>query len=190
MSTPIRQAQLPIETERLTLRHSVDADLDATFAFQGDDEITRFVSYNTRTRDKVREVLEQRKSFRAIENDGDQMVLTVVERETGSVIGDMHFWVTSFEHKQAEFGYIFHLDFSGKGYATEASRAVLDTLFNVYEMRRVIAKCDVRNAASYRLMERVGMRREAHFVENAWFKGEWSSSYIYAILVDEWKALK
>ncbi|MGH2549759.1 MAG: GNAT family N-acetyltransferase, partial [Thermomicrobiales bacterium] len=180
MPTPNRQVQLPIETERLTLRHSLETDLDATFAFQGSDEITRFVSYSTRTRDKVREVLEQRTSFRAIEKDGDQIVLTVVERETGAVIGDMHFWVTSVEHKQAEFGYIFHPDFSGKGYATEASRAVLDTLFNVYAIQRVIAEGDVRNAASYRLMERLGMRREAHFVENAWFKGEWSSSYIYA----------
>lgn len=190
MSVPSRQVQLPMETERLTLRHSNEADLDAIFAFQGSGEITRFVSYSTRTRDKVREVLEQRTSFQAIEKDGDQMVLSVVERESGSVIGDMHFWVTSFEHKQAEIGYIFHPEFSGKGYATEASRAILDTLFTVYGMHRVIAVCDVRNAASYRLMERVGMRREAHFVENSWFKGEWSSSYVYAILADEWKALK
>jgi RimJ/RimL family protein N-acetyltransferase len=188
MSISNRQVQLPIETDRLTLRHSLDTDLDATFAFQGSDETTRFVSYSTRTRDKVREVLDQRKSFRAIENDGDQMVLTVVERETGLVIGDMHFWVTSFEHKQAEFGYIFHPEYSGKGYATEASRAVLDVLFTIYGMHRVVAQCDVRNAASYRLMERVGMRREAHFVESSWFKGEWSSSYIYAMLAAEWKA--
>lgn len=172
------------------LRYHVDDDLDAVFAFQSRDDVTRYVSYSSRTREEVRNALERRKAFRAIEKDGDVLIVAVIERESGALIGEIDFWVTSMANKQGGFGYVFHPDFSGKGYATEAARAVLDIAFDVYDMHKVIADCDVRNAPSYRLMERLGMRREAHFIENEWFKGEWSSSYIYAMLAHEWKANK
>jgi RimJ/RimL family protein N-acetyltransferase len=60
--------------------------------------------------------------------------------------------------------------------------------FETYNLHRVSAECDVLNPPSFKLMERLGMRREAHFLENMWFKGQWSDSYVYAILADEWKA--
>lgn len=184
MSTPLR---MPIETERLVLRFNEEGDLDETFAFQGRDDATRYVTFNTRTRDEVREVLERRKAWRTIEQDDDALIFAVVERASGRLIGEMYFFAKNLESKQAEIGYIFHPDFHGKGYATEASRAVLGMAFEVFGMHRVAAECDVRNPASYRVMEKLGMRREAHFIEDMWFKGEWSDSYVYAILDREWR---
>jgi RimJ/RimL family protein N-acetyltransferase len=184
MSRPL---QVPIETERLILRFNEDDDLDETFAFQGRDDATRWVTFETRTRDEVREVLERRKAWRTIEKDDDALIFAVVERESGRLIGELYFFAKSLADKQAEIGYIFHPDFHGKGYATEASRAVLEIAFDVYGMHRVAAECDVRNPASYRVMEKLGMRREAHFIEHMWFKGEWSDSYVYAILDREWR---
>lgn len=184
MSKPL---QVPIETERLILRFNEDGDLDETFAFQGRDDATRWVTFDTRTRDEVREVLERRKAWRTIEKDDDALIFAVIERASGRLIGEMYFFAKNLASKQAEIGYIFHPDFHGKGYATEASRAVLEIAFEVFGMHRVVAECDVRNPASYRVMEKLGMRREAHFIEDMWFKGEWSDSYIYAILDREWR---
>lgn len=187
MTSPKPQVQVPIETERLTLRFNEADDLDDVYAFHGRDDATRWVTFDTRTRDEVRALLERRQEDRKIEKDDDALIFAVVERESNRVIGDIYFFLKSAESKQAELGYIFHPDFHGKGYATEACQAVLEVAFDVYDLHRVYAECDVLNPPSFKLMERLGMRREAHFLENMWFKGQWSDSYVYAILQSEWR---
>jgi RimJ/RimL family protein N-acetyltransferase len=73
-----------------------------------------------------------------------------------------------------------------KGYATEAARPLLDFGFGTGGWHRVVGRTEARNIASARVLEKLGMRREAHFVENEWVKGEWQSELVYAILADEW----
>ncbi|TLN20207.1 GNAT family N-acetyltransferase, partial [bacterium] len=80
--------------------------------------------------------------------------------------------------------------YHGQGYGFEASTRLLDYLFFELKMRRVHADCDALNHASYRLLEKLGLRREAHFVESIWFKGNLASEYWYAILDREWAALR
>jgi RimJ/RimL family protein N-acetyltransferase len=70
---------------------------------------------------------------------------------------------------------------------TEAARRLLDYLFETFGLHRVSAICDVENTASARVLERLGMRREGHFVESVWFKGRWGSEYGYALLRREWE---
>jgi RimJ/RimL family protein N-acetyltransferase len=106
----------------------------------------------------------------------------------GTVIGDVVLMWRSREHATAEIGYVFHPDYGGQGFATEAVRALLDIAFGTYCLRRVTARIDARNLASLRLAERVGMRREAHLVENEWFKGAWSDEIDYAVLQREWRS--
>ncbi len=184
-----RQVELPYETERLTLRFSTVDDLDDSFAFQGRDDATRYVTFNTRTRDEVRAVLAERETkHRRIENDDDALVISVVERESNRVIGELYFMLKSVEHQHIEIGYIFNPEFQGKGYATEGSRALLEFAFDIYDAHRVTAECDTRNPASYRVMEKLGMRRETHALEDMWFKGEWTDTYAYGILQREWRA--
>ncbi len=65
-------------------------------------------------------------------------------------------------------------------------RALIDTAFEVYGLRRLVARIDPENARSVALAERLGMRREAHFVEEDWFKGRWSDLLVYAVLAREW----
>ena len=90
------------------------------------------------------------------------------------------------EHDTVEVGWIFDPAHGGRGYATEAVRALLDLVFGGLKARRVVARVEARNAASLRLCERVGMRKEAHLVENELFKGEISSEIDYALLSREW----
>ncbi|HET7450375.1 MAG TPA: GNAT family protein [Gaiellaceae bacterium] len=76
----------------------------------------------------------------------------------------------------------------GKGFATEAARAVVDWAFATAGMHRVVGRTEARNAASARVLEKLGMRLEAHFVENEWVKNEWQSELVYSVLDREWSA--
>jgi RimJ/RimL family protein N-acetyltransferase len=110
-----------------------------------------------------------------------------VERKRGGpVIGDLMLRYVSAVHGQVEVGYIFHPDAHGQGLATEATRALVDLAFRELGAHRVFGRIDARNTASARVLERVGMRREAHLVENEWVKGEWTDEVIYAVLAGEW----
>ncbi|BDZ45666.1 hypothetical protein GCM10025866_15750 [Naasia aerilata] len=88
----------------------------------------------------------------------------------------------------AEIGYVFAPDVAGRGYATEACRPLLALAFEELGVHRVMGRLDARNGASARVLERLGMRLEAHFVEDDWFKGEWTSTLVYAMLDREWRA--
>jgi RimJ/RimL family protein N-acetyltransferase len=104
----------------------------------------------------------------------------------GRVIGDVVLMWRSREHATGEIGYVFHPDYGGQGFASEAVGALLDVAFGTYHFHRVTARIDARNLASLRLAERVGMRQEAHLVENEWFKGAWGDEIDFAMLRREW----
>ncbi|WP_329787839.1 GNAT family protein [Lentzea sp. DG1S-22] len=88
--------------------------------------------------------------------------------------------------RQGEIGYSLHPGFQGRGYATEAARKMLELGFEHLGLHRIVAECDPRNEPSWRLMERLGMRREAHFRELEIFKGEWGDLFVYAVLEEEY----
>ncbi len=106
------------------------------------------------------------------------------------MIGDVAIFTQDGLPLQAELGFTLARDHQGQGYAGEAVRCVLSYLFCDLKVHRVIAVSDVENHASYRLMQRLGMRREGHFIENNWFKNSWSSEYLYALLAREWNNAK
>jgi RimJ/RimL family protein N-acetyltransferase len=177
----------PLKTARLTLRPFVIGDLDALHDIQSRPEATRYLLYDARDRAQVREVLEERMQADFIERDA--LNLAVVLPETGALIGDVVLFLRSHEQRQGEIGYVFHPDYGGRGYATEAARALLGLGFEHYGLHRIVGRLDARNTASARVLERLGMRREAHFVQNEFIKGEWTDELVYAMLEDEWRSL-
>jgi RimJ/RimL family protein N-acetyltransferase len=134
-------------------------------------------------RDKVAQKTER--TF--ISEEGDAINLAAVLKESGELIGDVTIFMKTWEHKMAEFGWVFSPDHYGKGYATESSIPLLEIAFDELELHRVIARLDARNGASARVLEKLGLRREAHFVKNEWINGEWTDELDYAMLVDEWR---
>ena len=176
-----------VETERLLLRPFTTADLSALYAYQSRDDVTRYLLWDVRTEDQVREALETKIRATAIVSEGDFLALAVELKETGAVIGDFTLELFSREHGGGELGYIIHPDHHGRGYATEGGRAMLSIAFDELGLHRVIGRLEPRNAASARVLEKLGMRREAHFVENEYLKGEWQSEAVYAILDREWR---
>lgn len=171
-----------LETPRLLLRPLTLADEDDVFAYQSDPEVVRFIPWPVRTREQVREALQR--------FAGDSGVLAIVEKAGGAVIGQTNVAVASARDRHGEFGYVVSRAYANRGFATEASARVLDYAFDVLDLHRMTARIDTRNAASAAVAAKLGMRREAELRENEWFKGAWSSCWIYALLQDEWRAAR
>ena len=176
----------PIDTDRLFLRPYEPRDLDVMADIRSRPDVARYLYWQVQTREEVAEALAKRMTMTALEKEGDGMALAVELKETGLMIGDVVLQWLSEQHRQGETGFVFHPDSQGKGYAFEASREMLRLGFDELGLHRIIGRCDAQNTASARLMERLGMRREAHFRENEWFKGEWGDELIYAMLDHEW----
>ena len=178
----------PLATERLLLRPFTDADLDDVAAYHALPEVVRFLYGEVRSRDEVRELLVPRRLRYRLAEEGDVAVLAVVLAETGRVIGEVTLTWASVLHRQGEFGFVFHPDYHGRGDASEAAARMLDLAFDELGLHRVSGRTDADNGASAALMRRLGMRQEAHFVQNEIFKGEWGDEVVFAILADEWRA--
>ena len=177
----------PLRTERLILRPFTRGDVDAVFAYRRREDVARYLFDTALSREECALAVQQRIGQVALEAEGDKIILGVELAVSGALIGEVSLIWRSVEARQGEVGWIFDPAYHGHGYATEASGAVLDLAFGPGDIHRVSARCDVRNDASWRLMERLGMRREAHFREHARFKGGWDEELIYAVLRREWR---
>ncbi|MFO7547097.1 MAG: GNAT family protein [Trueperaceae bacterium] len=179
---------LPIRTARLVLRAFEAADEDDWYAIRSRDDVARYLYGEALTREGTRAEVERKRWNVALRDEGDVLSLAVVEPNAARVIGEIILRWRSRVHQQGEIGFVFHPEFGGMGYATEAAAAMLDLGFERLVLHRIFGSCDARNQASAALMERLGMRREAHFIHNEIFKGEWGEELYYAILRDEWHA--
>jgi RimJ/RimL family protein N-acetyltransferase len=177
----------PLETSRLTLRPFVEEDLEAMHAMRSNPEIVRYLyGEPSQSLDETRDSLARKIAGSAWAKEGDWLSAAAVERESGVTVGDLAFHWVSERDRTAEIGFVFDPSHQGKGFATEAAHALVDWAFRDAGMHRVIGRAEARNVASARVLEKLGMRLEAHLVENEWVKGEWQSELGYAVLEREW----
>jgi RimJ/RimL family protein N-acetyltransferase len=171
----------------LLLRPYTPGDFDALFAMRSNPEVARYLYWDPQTEDEVRETLARKIASTTLRSEGDVLALAAEERSTGALVADVILAWASKEHAMGEIGYITHPDHAGKGFATEATRPLLGVAFDGLGLHRVIGRLEARNLGSARVLEKLGMRREAHLVENEWVKNEWQSELVYAILDREWR---
>jgi ribosomal-protein-alanine N-acetyltransferase len=178
---------LPIETERLTVRSFEAEDWTALLAYMSQSEVVRYLPEEPFAEMQARQFINK---VVEAERDGDDLPekMAVILKSSGSLIGHLVFEVYNRRYRTWEIGWVFHPAYHGQGYATEASEALLSHGFESLNLHRVIATCDPRNSASYRIMEKLGMRREAHFKKDVFLHGQWADEYFYAILKEEWQA--
>ncbi|HLR96535.1 MAG TPA: GNAT family N-acetyltransferase [Jiangellaceae bacterium] len=182
MTSPSAPA-LPLETDRLTLRNCRTDDVTSLLAYYSDPTVARYLLHEPWTPEQAEREVAKLVERRTIGICGQALSL-VVERE-GTVIGDVSLVPTDDTLSQAEIGWVFHPDFGGKGYATEAVRAVIRMAFGHYTMHRVKAQLDPRNKASARMCERLGMTKEAHLRQDWWSKDEWTDTAVYGLLATD-----
>lgn len=188
MTAPRLAPTYPILTERLLLRPiDPDADLLAMHAYRSIPEVCRYVPFVPGTPEQLAERLADPERVRSTIDAEDQvMSLVMVRRDTGELVGDLVLFWHSDADLHAEVGYVLHPDHEGQGFATEGTRALLALCFDRAGAHRVSARLDERNTASARLLERLGFRHEATFVDGEWFKDEWTTLVVYAMLDREW----
>jgi RimJ/RimL family protein N-acetyltransferase len=179
---------LPIRTERLALRPFEPEDHAALLALHEREDVTRYLPFGARDAEAVREVLARKMAATGLDQEGGALELAAILSEDGRLVGDVSLFHRSTTHRAAEVGYVFDPSFHGRGLATEATAALLEIAFDQVGYHRVYGRLDARNRSSARVLEKVGMRREAHLVENEWLKGEWTDEVIYAVLDREWAA--
>ena len=173
-------------SDRIVLRRFQPADLDAFVAYRSVPEVARYQSWDAPyPRAKGEQMIADMAKLHPDTPD-EWFQFAVALRRTNELVGDCGCRTSTENGRQAEIGFTLAPAHQGKGYGTEAVRALLGYLFGARGMHRVSAGCDPRNTASARLMERVGMRREGHQVESYWSKGEWTDDLLYAILAHEW----
>jgi RimJ/RimL family protein N-acetyltransferase len=182
---PVLRPTYPIETKRLLLRPFEPGDAGAMYAYMSRDDVCRYLLHPPLTAGEVGERIGADRS--ELTEPGQSLLLAVVERDSGTLVGDVVLFWRSREHRAGEVGYVFNPDHGGRGYATEAGAAMLRLGFDELGLHRIEGRIDARNTASAKVLERLGMRREAHFVQNEFVKGEWADEVVYAVLAGEWR---
>ena len=186
VTDPLAALPWPKRTERLLLRPARPEDAEVTWRFRRLESVCRWIT----------EVPTSEESYRATFTDPARLATTLVIERDGKVIGDLmlrvddawgqHEVVDQARATQAELGWVLDPEFMGSGYATEAVRELLRICFDDLGLRRVTATCFADNEASWRLMERLGMRRELHAVADALHRsGQWLDTFGYALLATD-----
>ena len=181
------QLPLPVRTDRLLLRASTPADVETTWSFRRLPEVAEWLS----------ELPPDLEAYRARFTAPERLATTLVVEHEGEVVGDLMLkredaWaqkeVADDAHLvQAELGWVIDPRHAGRGFATEAARELMRLCFEDLGVRRVVAYCFADNAPSWRLMERLGMRRETYAVKESLHRGRgWVDSLGYALLAEEW----
>ncbi len=174
-----------LATPRLLLREYRGGDWKGLLEVYADPEVGRYEAVLAGAKE-VRGFI--RRSFRLRDEEPRVHYSLAVETE-GRLIGGVRLSIQNREHGEADVAYALNRGFWGRGYATEAVRALLGFGFEKLKLHRIFAACHVENAASIRVLEKAGMTREGRLREHRRFGGRWADSFLYAILDREWNAL-
>jgi RimJ/RimL family protein N-acetyltransferase len=175
------------ETARLRARPFTENDIEAFVAYRKNPEVARYQSWSDYTIEQGRELVASMQQLRP-GIPGKWYQIALQEQESAELVGDLAIKVDSSEPREAEIGFTLAPDQQGKGYATEAVRGLLNYGFATLGLHRVIAVTDALNVRAAALLDRIGMRREGHFIDNVFFKGAWGSEFLFALLDNEWSS--
>ncbi|RJS58881.1 GNAT family protein [Bacillus sp. PK3_68] len=168
-----------IKTKRLLIRKFTFEDWQAVYEYTSEVNVMKYIPEGVLTKEDVKEFINKNK-------DDAAEKFAVVLIDENIVIGHIVFLKYFGEHTY-EIGWVFNPKYHNRGYASEAARAVLKFGFEKMKLHRIIATCQPENIPSYRVMEKIGMRREGYFKKCIPKENEWWDEYYYAILEEEWK---
>lgn len=177
---------IELETERLLLRKLRMSDYPIVYEWLGNSENMKYRK-STLSEEEAHKYLDWAISS-ADEEECTNFEFAAVLKETGALIGVASLFRIDTE---PELGWTIHRNYWRQGFGTEMGKALLNFGFGTLDLRRIIAGCNAKNTASYRIMEKIGMRREAHFIKaqrgNSILNEEWCDRFQYAILREEWQ---
>ncbi|MED1512665.1 GNAT family protein [Bacillus proteolyticus] len=174
---------MEITTERLTIRPFKGTDLQDVYAIYNNDDTCKYLLHNKWTLEDMQKRFDKKLANNVLTKES-LLSLAVIYKT--NVVGDLSVWYTDMKDT-VEIGYSFSNEVAGRGLATEAVSSLVFKLFNELNVHRIQANLDARNTASQKLCERIGMRKEAHFIQDFWSKNEWTDSLVYGMLSSDLK---
>jgi len=171
-----------METKRLLIRRFTAADWQDLFEYLSQPIVVKYEPYETFTEETCKQ--------EAVRRSKDNNFWAICLKDCEKLIGNIY--ISKQEFDTWELGYVFSANYQGMGYATEAAQAIVDDVFRNHNAHRIIAMCNPLNKPSWKLLERLGMRREGRQLQNIYFKKDddgnpiWQDTYEYGILATEW----
>jgi [ribosomal protein S5]-alanine N-acetyltransferase len=179
----------PFQTDRLILRDFIEEDYQAIHEYASDPEVVKYMPFGPNTEQEtmifINTVLAHQKEKPCFSYD-----FALICKPDNSLIGSCRIKITNVEHKEGEIGYILNRSYWNRGYMTEAAQRVVSFGFKELRLHRIYATCDPDNTGSYRVMEKIGMKREGYLREYKLFKGVWRDFLLHSILENEWQNWK
>jgi RimJ/RimL family protein N-acetyltransferase len=176
----------PLSTQRLIVRCLEPSDAEAVFVYRADPEVLRYQTWEPSSAGEIRAFIERMRGMEPL-TPGEWFQLGIVRRDTGELVGDCGIHARADECRQVELGITLAPSSQRQGIAFEAFSALLEFLFTQTETHRVFCSVDPQNGPCLRLLQKVGMRQEAHMVESLWIRRRWVDDVVFAILKKEWK---
>ncbi len=170
-----------VTTKRLLIRTFQEQDWEAVYSYTSDEKVMHYMPEGVFNE-------EQAKKFIAENSNDKAKHFAIVSNNCEQVIGHIVFHPCFGDHTY-EIGWVLNPAYQNQGFASEAARAVLDYGFNEKKLHRIIATCQPENIASYKVMEKIGMRREGYFKKCIPYGKEWWDEYYYAVLREDWNNL-
>lgn len=170
-----------IETDRLIIREFYPEDWEQVWKYTSNANVMKYIPEGVFSETDAKEFVQTNMGKKA-------KYFPVIVKEENQLIGHMVFFRYFGDHTY-EIGWVFNPDFHSKGYASEAAYAILKYAFEELKLHRVIATCQPENIPSYRVMEKIGMRREGYFKKCIPHEDGWWDEYYYSILEEEWEII-
>lgn len=180
---------LPVKTQHLVIRNLCDSDLEAFHRYRSDPEITKYQGFETMSREAA-EIFIQEQKNKTFGIPGEWVQYAIELFSKGELIGDCAIKLQESDPGIAEIGITISGTEQQKGYGRETMDGLLHFLFRGNNIRRVVETVDVKNTASIALLENLSFRKEGHFIDHVFLKGEWCSEFQYAMLKSEWEMLQ
>lgn len=171
-----------IVSERLIIRKFKMDDAQDLYEYLSDEQVVKFEPYEVFSKEQAIEETEKR-----MNNDS---FYAVCLRENNKLIGNLY--LKPDDNNEFELGYVFNRNYQGFGYATESAIAIINYAFSSLNAKKIISMCNPLNSSSWKLLERLKMRRVDHLIKNIYFKRDmknepiWVDTYIYSIVKEEW----
>ncbi len=175
-----------LNTKRLIIRPIELNDASALFRYRSDKEANQYQGWIPENMNDAEAFIAKVANEINVPDTWFQLVL--IEQASMRMIGDIGLHFFDSDNQQVEIGCTIDKLYQGKGLATEALDAVVDYLFTILNKHRIITSIDPANSSSIRLVERLGFRKEAHFVQSLLINGQWMDDVVFALLQKEWKA--
>ncbi len=174
---------ISIQTDRLLIRAIELKDKEDFFHYRSMPQVYQYQTWKPKRIGEIEEFI--RKNAVVCPNTVNEWLQLAICFKNGRMIGDIgiHF----IDEDQIEIGYTLSPEHHGNGYAFEAVNAMINNVFLDWNKHRITASVDPGNTQSIKLLERLGFRKEAHFIKSFLMEGQWCDDYVYAMLEEEWK---